>query len=108
MKPFFKRFKDIASPESKKTYENMLRRVEIELYDKNQVVFLNDRIGVVSQGSIEIRRHKDTNLLKPFVVKKAIEGDILGFVEGDGNYSASPLSWLVSMQPDTEVVFISK
>ena len=71
-------------------------------------MFLNERIGVVTQGSIEVRRHNNKDLLKPFVVKKAIEGDIIGFVEGDGNSSASPLSWLVSMQPETEVAFFSK
>jgi hypothetical protein len=46
--------------------------------------------------------------MKPYVVKKAIEGDILGFTEGDKNYSSSPLSWLVSMQDDSEVLFVSK
>ena len=49
-------------------------------------------------GSVEIRRHNDFNLLKPFIVKKAIEGDVMGFAEGDDNMTGSPLTWLVSMQ----------
>lgn len=41
-------------------------------------------------------------------MKKAIEGDILGFGEGDNNVSGSPLTWLISMQDQTEVLFIQK
>ena len=48
-------------------------------------------------GAIEVRRHTDTNPLKPYIVKKATEGEIIGFAEGDGNYSASPLTWYNSM-----------
>lgn len=60
-------------------------------------------------GSIEIRRHNCIDLLKPFIVKKAIEGDIIGFSEGDDqDNTASPLTWLLSMQDQTEVVFIKQ
>ena len=34
-------------------------------------------------GSIEIRKHNNNNLMKPFIVKKAIEGDVLGWADGD-------------------------
>lgn len=61
---------------------------------------------MVAMGSVEIRSHKDFSLLKPIIVKKAIEGDIMGFAEGDNNLSGSPLTWLVSMQDQTEIVFI--
>ena len=71
-------------------------------------MFLRNRVGVVTMGSIEMRRHEDFSLLKPFIVKKAIEGDILGFTEGDDNMSTSPLTWMVSMQEETEMIFISK
>ena len=56
-----------------------------------------DRVGVVTMGAVEVRKHQDNNLLKPYLVKKAIEGDVIGFAEGDGNQSGSPLTWLVSM-----------
>ena len=59
-------------------------------------------------GSIEIRRHNNKDLLKPYVVKKAVEGDILGWADGDCQYSSSPLSWLTVMQDNTEVIFIAK
>ena len=49
-------------------------------------------------GSIEIRSHSVHNLLKPHVVKKAVEGDIIGSeLNEDKNITLSPLTWLMSM-----------
>lgn len=60
-------------------------------------MFPKDRVGIVTMGACEIRKHNNKNLLKPFIVKKAIEGDILGWADGDEAYSSSPLSWIVVM-----------
>ena len=86
----------------------MLKRAEVELYEKEQIIFLNDRIGVVTSGSLEIRRHNNNDLLKPYIVKKAIEGDIIGWSEGDCGYSSSPLTWIRAIQNDSEVIFIGR
>lgn len=59
-------------------------------------------------GSVEIRKHNNNDVLKPYVVKKGIEGDIIGWAEGDESYSSSPLSWIVCLQNNTEVIFIGK
>lgn len=107
-KSFFKRFKNLCSVGKQAIYEEILRRAEVELYGKDQVIFLNDRIGVVTSGSVEIRRHNNKNLLKPFIVKKAIEGDVIGWSEGDCSYSSSPLTWIRAIQDDSEVIFICK
>ena len=56
-------------------------------------------------GSIDIRNHQNTNLLKPFKVHKAIEGDIIGFEKGDYGITVNPLTWMVSKQDYTEVVY---
>ena len=61
-----------------------MRQAHIELYGKNQIVFLKDRVGIVMMGSVEIRRHNNTDLMKPYIIKKAIEGDIMGWAQGDG------------------------
>lgn len=71
-------------------------------------MFLNNRIGVVICGSIELRVHDKEDFLKPVAVRKVVEGDILGFSDGDGGISSCPLSWLVAMQTDTEVLFFEK
>ena len=84
-----------------------MKNAQVRLYCKGDVVFLRGEIGVVSMGSVEIRRHNNRNLLKPYIVKKAVEGDIIGYKDGDDNYSSSPLSWMTAMQNDTEVIFFN-
>jgi hypothetical protein len=59
-------------------------------------------------GSVEVRLHSNSNLMRPIIIKKATEGDIIGFSEGDGNVSASPLTWFISMQNNTEVIYIDQ
>ena len=48
-------------------------------------------------GSVEIRSHNEINLMRPIIIKKAIEGDIIGFAEGDERQSTSPMTWKVAM-----------
>ena len=96
-KPFFKRFNNMKSRENNLILERVLREASIELYDRNQVIFLQDRVAIVTMGAVEIRRHNNKDLMKPYIVKKAIEGDIIGWAEGDSSYSSSPLSWLIAM-----------
>ena len=69
---------------------------------------MQDRVAIVTMGAVEIRRHNNKDLMKPYIVKKAIEGDIIGWAEGDSSYSSSPLTWLIAMQPDTEIVSMDK
>lgn len=107
-KSFFKRFNNlVAGSNNKILYDKIIENAQVELYAKDQVIFLRDRVGIVVQGSVEIRRHNNNNLMKPYIVKKAIEGDVIGWVDGDASNSSSPLSWLTSMQDNTEVVFIN-
>ena len=104
---FFKRFINLTQRDQE-TYDSIMQQAQIELYGKNQIVFPKDRVGIVMWGSLEIRKHSNKDLMKPYTIKKAIEGDIFGWGEGDGNQSTSPLAWFVSMQNETEVVFIKK
>ena len=96
-KPFFKRFHKLNEA-NRKIVESIMLKSEVELYAKDQPVFLKDRIGIVTMGSIEVRKHDNTRPLRPYIVKKAIEGDIIGFADGDNCASSSPLAWLISMQ----------
>ena len=108
-KSFFKRFNVLPEGSDKKAmYERIMAKASVELYGKGQVVFTTERVGVVLMGSLEIRKHNNKDLLKPYVVKKAIEGDIIGWGKGDKRYSSSALSWIVSMQDNTEVIFFTK
>ena len=108
-KAFFKRFRDLPKGSDKRIlYEQIISRASVELYEKGQIVFPKDRVGIVMMGSCEVRKHNNKNLLKPYIVKKALEGDILGWADGDEKYSSSPLSWIFVMQDNTEVIFIEK
>ena len=106
-KSFFKRFNNLVSNEDKAQFEQILARADIELFHKDQPVFMDGRVGVVSMGSIEVRSHYIHDLMKPTVANKAIEGEILGFDGDSANITTfSPLTWFVSMQDQTEIVFI--
>ena len=72
-------------------------------------MFLDGRVGVVTMGSVEVRSHYVHDLMKPTVVNKAREGEVIGFEADAANkVMLSPLTWLVSMQDQTEVVFMSQ
>ena len=108
-KSFFKRFSDMPKDtDNFAMYRRILVNAKVELYGKGQVVFTQDRIAIVMMGSCEVRKHNNKDLLKPYIVKKAVEGDILGWADGDCSYSSSPLSWIYVMQDNTEVIFIGK
>lgn len=53
-------------------YDSVVSRADVELFNKDQTVFLKARVGVVTMGSVEVRRHNDYSLLKPYIVKKAV------------------------------------
>jgi hypothetical protein len=71
-KSFFKRF-------SSDQLKSHLFQATVSCFKKNESVFLKGRVGVVYAGGVEVRLHECTEMLDPLLVKKAIEGDILGF-----------------------------
>ena len=108
-KSFFKRFNALTYKDDKALFMSVMKRADVELYRKEQPIFLNERVAVVTMGSCEVRTHSVHNLLKPIVLKKSIEGDVIGapFNE-DAKQILSPLTWILSMQDFTEVVFFSR
>ena len=107
-KPFFQRFNNLKQDNDKKMFLWLLKRAQVELYRKDQVIFLNNRVGVMTMGSCEIRSHSVNDLLKPTIVKKAIAGDILGALQDQSkDLMRSPMTWLVSLQDQTEVIFFN-
>jgi hypothetical protein len=62
----------------------------------------------VTTGSIIMRKHQNGAAVEPYLAKKLVEGDILGFADGDDGISLNPLSWFFSGQDNTEVVFLSE
>ena len=107
-KPFFKRFVSLRTPQNQALFNKVLSNAEVELYRSDQPIFLRDRIGVITMGSIEVRCHDGPDILKPYFTRKAIEGDVIGFEQGDDGVTSSPLTWLICKQDMTEVIYFSK
>jgi len=90
-KYFFRRFK-------KKILLTYLRNARVQSYMKNDVVYLNGRVGVVLSGSAFVKNHHGANLTKPRILFKATEGHVLGFADGEnfGGLTVDPLTWILS------------
>jgi len=69
---------------------------------------LKNRIGIVTSGAVKISTHANANLLKPYAIRKAVEGDIIGFAAGDDDVTVNPLTWMVAFVDNTEVVYIDR
>jgi len=100
-KSFFKRF---TCEQLKLTMQTAV----VEFYPKDSVVFKKERIGVITSGQVMFCKHPNTAEGKPFIIKKAFEGDIIGFFDGDNGVSASPLTWYITFTDATEIVWLEK
>ena len=94
--PFFKRF-DI------KTLEQFLAKGKPEYFDHNDIIFLHNRVGIITHGSIRIKNHQD-NILSPTVEAKYGKGKILGH-HSDNGVTTNPQSWIISYDGNTEILF---
>jgi len=100
-KHFFRRF-------SAEQLVKHLKDAKVQVYKKNALVFNEKRITIVLSGSIHIKRHPMENLGEPIFMQKAMEGDILGFNEGDDGQTNDPLTWMVTYSSVTEVLVMEK
>jgi len=89
-KYFFRRFK-------RKQLETTLQDVKIQTYKRGEIVYLDQRVGVIVNGSVHVKNHPGHNLCTPRLLFKAKEGQVLGFGEGEmfGGTTVDPLTWLV-------------
>lgn len=97
--PFFKRF-DI------KTLSNFLGNIKPEIFQNNDLVFLDNRVGVIVHGSVRIKNHSD-DILNPTVLGKYGEGKILGH-DSDNGITNNSQSWIITYDDETEILFFSK
>lgn len=94
--PFFKRF-DIA------TLEKFLGKAKPEYYNHDEIIFLHDRVGIITHGSIRIKNHQ-SNILSPTVEAKYGKGKILGH-HSDNGVTTNPQSWIITYDENTEILF---
>lgn len=58
-------------------------------------------------GAVYIKNHNIDNLSHPTLLHKATEGDILGFMEGDGGLTGDPLTWMITFS-HSDILIIDK
>jgi len=69
-----------------------------------------DMIGIIVEGAVMIKTHPGSDLTKPVTLHKALEGNILGFTEGEsfGGITLDNLTWLIVHGTQTEVVWMKR
>jgi len=97
--PFFKRFSD-------QVLYDMLGGGSPEYFKRNEVIFINDRVGIITHGSVRVKSHDDC-MMNPTVLCKYGKGKILGHVSDNG-VTTHVQSWVLSYDDCTEILFFSK
>ena len=97
--PFFRRF----TQDELKPY---LASAKPEYYDKDEIIFVDGRVGIITHGSVIIRSHKDS-IMSPTIEAKYGKGKILGH-ESDDGITSNPQSWLLAYDEQTEILFFPK
>lgn len=100
-KSFFKRFTPDQLMECVST-------ARVAYYQKDELVFKQGKVGVVTSGSLLICQHPHSPDGPTTLIKRAYEGDIIGFMEGDNGITCSPLTMIVTYDDATEIVFLDK
>lgn len=85
-----------------------MKKAKIQTYKDESLVFCNGRIGIVLSGAILVKNHSMEDLSKPILLHKALEGSILGFMEGDDGLTGDPLTWMICYGSFTEVLWLEK
>ena len=81
-KPFFKRFRRDHCLE-------YLREATVQYFAKDDIIFLNGRVAVITHGSVRVISHQE-GIMKPTTVGKYGPGRILGHGESDGGITINP------------------
>ena len=94
--PFFKRFPG----EALKKY---LAHAELITFQKNEIIYLKGRVGVIYYGSVKIVSHSQ-GMLTPFTEVRHHRGKTIGH-KSDNGISTSSQNWLFCYDEGTELLF---
>ena len=97
--PFFNRF-DIP------TLNEYLKCGKPEVFGKDDIIYLKDRVGVIFYGSVKILSHSK-GILNPYTEVRHHQGRILGH-QSDNGISTNSQNWLFSYDEGTEILFFDK
>jgi len=81
-KAFFNRFnRDILT--------RYIGRAELEYFEKDKIIFLKDRVGVISHGSVRVVSHQ-YGIMNQRTIGRYKEGRIIGHGESDNLITVNP------------------
>jgi len=95
--PFFKRF-------SQDILLRFLGLGKVEYFNKDDIIFLKGRIGVITYGSVRVMSHQ-SNIMKPTTIGRYKKGRILGHGESDNGITLNPQTWFITFDEQTEIMF---
>ena len=81
---------------------------KVGYYQNDELIFKDGMIGVVTSGSLLICKHPNSPNGPTTLIKRAYEGEVIGFMEGDNGITCSPLTMIVTYEDATEIVFLEK
>ena len=97
--PFFKRY-DL------KTLNKFLKDGKPESFEKDEIVFLKDRVGIITYGSVHIISHSK-GILTPYTEARHHQGKILGH-DSDNGITTNSQNWIINYDQGTEILFFEK
>ena len=66
-----------------------LRKAQVEVLKKDSIIFLKDRVGVITYGSVRVTSHM-YGIMTPLTIGRYQEGRIIGHGESDGGITTNP------------------
>ena len=87
-KKFFNRF-------SQKVLIRFLPHSRIEYFKKDEIIFLNGRVGVVAHGSVRVMSHQD-DIMSPTTIGRYKEGRIIGHGASDNKITLNSQTWFIT------------
>lgn len=98
--PFFNRF-------SKENLKSCLHGCEVQYYSQDEIIFLKDRVGVITHGSVRVRSHQKS-ILVPTTIGRYRKGRIIGHGKSDNNITVKSNTWFTSFDQGTEIIFFEQ
>ena len=96
-KPFFKRF-------SKDLLLKYLVYAKPKFFKERDIVFTQDRVGLITSGSVKVNCHNIEGMLNPITIGVYGVGQILGH-QSDDRLTNNSQTWIVNYNKETEILF---
>ena len=80
--------------------------MKVKHHAQGSIIFPDFEVCIILEGVTQAKRHSFGQRI-PFLLSNPSEGDILGFVEGDGGLTSHVETW-VSTLTDVEAIWMTR